>query len=71
MDRAVSSSSPVNLIMLYCNGEFGFKSVTLYHDLQSITMNGVISPDSSKTFLVEFNQFQVNNLNPLLKYKIY
>ena len=62
--------APDNQISI-SNGEFDFKSVTLYHDLQSITMNGVISPDSSKTFLVEFNQFQVNNLNPLLKYKIY
>jgi len=62
--------APDNQISI-SNGEFDFKSVTLYHDLQSITMNGVISPDSSKSLLVEFNQFQVNNLNPILKHKIF
>ena len=62
--------APDNQISI-SNGEFDFKSVTLYHDQQSITMNGVISHDSSKTLLVEFNQFQVDNINPILKYKIY
>ena len=52
------------------NREFDFKSVTLFNNEQSITINGVISSDSSKRLLVEFNQFNVDNLNPLLKYKL-
>lgn len=61
--------APDNQISI-SEGTFDFKSVTLYNDEQSITMNGMISPDSSKSLLVEFNQFQVNNLNPILRYKI-
>ena len=52
------------------NREFDFKSITLFNKAQSITINGIISPDSSKRLLVEFNQFDVGNLNPLLQYKL-
>ena len=62
--------APDNQISI-SQGDFEFESVTLYNDQQSITINGIISKDSSKTLLVEFNKFQVNNLNPILKYKIY
>jgi len=53
------------------NGVFDFKSVTLFYNQQSITINGVVSPDSSETLLVEFNDFKVDNLNPILQYQIY
>lgn len=62
--------APDNQISI-SNGEFDFKSLTLYNGQQSITVNGVISPDSSKTLLLEFNRFQVENLNPILKYEIF
>jgi hypothetical protein len=61
--------APDNQISI-SGGEFDFKSLTLFHDDQSITVNGFISHDSSKTLLIEFNGFQVNNLNPILKYKL-
>ena len=62
--------APDNQISI-SEGTFDFKSVTLYNGQQSITINGEISPDSSKVLLVEFNRFQVNNLNPILKYKVF
>ena len=52
------------------NREFDFKSVTLFNQEQSITINGIISPDSSKRLLVEFNRFNVGNFNPLWQYKL-
>ena len=61
--------APDNQITI-SSGEFDFRSITLFHDQQSITINGLISHDSSKTLLVEFNNFQVNNLNPILKYEL-
>ena len=61
--------APDNQISI-SEGEFDFKSVTLFHNDQSITINGLISHDSSETLLVEFNGFKVNNLNPILKYKL-
>ena len=61
--------APDNQITI-SNGEFDFRSITLFHNQQSITINGLISHDSSKTLLVEFNDFQVNNLNPILKYEL-
>jgi len=62
--------APDNQISI-SKGEFDFRSVTLFHGQQSITINGIVSRDSSKSLLVEFNRFQVENLNPILKYKIY
>ncbi len=52
-------------------GNFDFKSLTLFNQEQSITINGIISTDSSKRLLVEFNRFKVDNLNPLLNHKLY
>ena len=57
--------APDNLVTI-SNKSLDVRSLTLYNQEQSITLNGAISEDPDTKLILEFNRFQVENLNPVL-----
>ncbi len=58
--------------VLLSNGEVQFSDFQLYQESpgekrQSIALVGALSPDSQQQFTLRIDNFQVNNLNPILK----
>ena len=59
--------SPSNKIVI-TNNEIEVDNLKLFHDDQNITVNGAISDSVDKKLVLEINNFDVSNLDPILAY---